>query len=115
MEQVVLFVFRGDPMCFVHVLLNALELRRKQRGGMIVLEGESVAIPPMLEMPDHALHGLYVQAKDARLFSAVCKACSQKLGVLTAVEQAELPIVADMSGHVSMARYLEAGYKVITF
>lgn len=27
MQKVALFVFNGDPRCFIHVLLNALELK----------------------------------------------------------------------------------------
>ena len=29
MGKVALFVFNGDPMCFFHVLLNALDLKEK--------------------------------------------------------------------------------------
>lgn len=29
MEKVALFAFNGEPMCFVHVLLNALDMKKK--------------------------------------------------------------------------------------
>ena len=36
MEKTVLFAFRGDPLCFVHVLLNALDLKERGQEGLIV-------------------------------------------------------------------------------
>jgi hypothetical protein len=29
MKKIALFVFNGDPMCFIHVLLNALDMEEK--------------------------------------------------------------------------------------
>jgi hypothetical protein len=29
MSKVAMFVFNGDPMCFIHVLLNALDMHQK--------------------------------------------------------------------------------------
>jgi hypothetical protein len=29
MKKVALFAFNGEPMCFVHVLLNALDMKEK--------------------------------------------------------------------------------------
>jgi hypothetical protein len=29
MEKVALFAFKGEPLCFVHVLLNALDMKEK--------------------------------------------------------------------------------------
>jgi hypothetical protein len=29
MKKAALFVFNGDPMCFIHVLLNALDMKEK--------------------------------------------------------------------------------------
>ena len=33
MKKIALFVFNGDPMCFIHVLLNALDLDSKPAAG----------------------------------------------------------------------------------
>ena len=30
MKKIALFVFNGDPMCFIHVLLNALDMKQKE-------------------------------------------------------------------------------------
>jgi hypothetical protein len=36
-EKIVLFAFRGDPLCFIHVLLNSLDLHERGREGSIVI------------------------------------------------------------------------------
>ncbi|HDM75689.1 MAG TPA: cytoplasmic protein, partial [Deltaproteobacteria bacterium] len=44
-----------------------------------------------------------------------CKACSNKMGVLEAVKEEGIPLIDEMSGHPSMARYMTEGYQIITF
>ncbi|MEJ5300589.1 MAG: hypothetical protein WHS38_06335 [Thermodesulforhabdaceae bacterium] len=114
MKKVVICAFRGEPMCFIHVLLNALDMYEKGLEGKIIVEGESVKLIPEMEKPDHFLHSLYLRAKTANLIVAVCRACSQKLGVLEAVEASGLPVVADMMGHVSIGKFIAEGYEIIT-
>lgn len=41
MKKTALFVFNGDPMCFIHVLLNALDVRKKGCEVKIVVEGSA--------------------------------------------------------------------------
>lgn len=110
-----LFVFNGDPMCFIHVLLNALDLRARGHEATIVMEGASVALPPALVNPDHPLARLFAQVREQGLLAGACKACSVKLGVAAEVEAAGVPLIGDMSGHPSMGSYMEAGWQVITF
>ena len=43
-----LFVFNGDPMCFIHVLLNALDMAARGDEAKIILEGASVKLIPEL-------------------------------------------------------------------
>lgn len=114
-EKIVLFAFRGEPICFIHVLLNAIDLHERGRGGQIVIEGEAVKLVPEMSEPTHFLWSQYQKAKELGLIAGVCKACSTKLGVLEAVGYEELPLLDDMSGHPSMGAFLEKGYRVITF
>jgi hypothetical protein len=37
------------------------------------------------------------------------------MGVLAQVEEEGLPLVDEMSGHPSMARYMAAGYEILIF
>ncbi|MEX1300674.1 MAG: cytoplasmic protein [Desulfotignum sp.] len=114
-QKTALFAFRGDPLCFVHVLLNGLDLHQNGREGKIVLEGESVTLVEKMSRPGHFLSDLYQKAKDAGIIHGACKACSTKLKVTDAVEKAGIPLIGDMSGHPAMSRFLGQGYEVITF
>ncbi|EGB14823.1 putative cytoplasmic protein [Pseudodesulfovibrio mercurii] len=110
-----LYAFNGELMCFVHVLLNALDMKEKGKEAIIVFEGMAVKLVPELEKADNPFHALYQKARKAGLIAGACKACSAKLGVLDAVEKAGLPLLADMSGHPSMAAYMDKGYTILTF
>jgi len=48
MKKFALFVFNGDPMCFIHVLLNALDMKAKGFEAKIIIEGASVKLIPEL-------------------------------------------------------------------
>ena len=114
-KPVVIFAFRGDPMCFIHVLLNALDLNQKGRGGRIILEGETVSLVDQMRQPGSFLNPLYTQAKDAEIIAGACKACSAKLGAEAAITEEGILLIGEMSGHPAMSEYLDQGYDVITF
>jgi hypothetical protein len=114
-SKTVLFAFQGDPMCFVHVLLNAIDLHERGREGKIVIEGEAIQLVADMALDSHYLHALYAKTKELGLIDAVCQACATKLGALEDIKFEHLPLVGDMNGHPSMGRYLEEGYEVITF
>ena len=82
MKKIALFVFNGDPMCFVHVLLNALDMKAKGDEAKIIVEGASVKLIPELVKSDHPLNGLWKKNLAAGLVEGVCKACSSKMGTL---------------------------------
>lgn len=113
--NVALFAFRDDPMCFIHVLLTALDLRERGSAAGIVLEGGATTLVAKLREPAHPLHQLYAKTKAAGLFFGACRACSAKLGALEAVQAEGLALLDDMNGHPSMAAYIERGYSVVTF
>lgn len=115
MSKFALFPFRGEPMCFIHVLLNALDMHERGHEAVIVLEGESCALVGRMARGDHQLHALYAKARDNGLFAGACKACSAKLSATDAVQAEGLELLGNMKGHPSMAEYAEKGYTVITF
>ena len=115
MAKNALFVFNGDPMCFIHVLLNVLDMNSKGDEVRIILEGASVKLIPELVKSENPLNGLWKKTMDAGLVAGVCKACAQKLGTLDDAVAQKLPLLDDMSGHVSMAGYQEQGFTIITF
>ena len=102
-------------MCFIHVLLNALDMKAKGHTVKIVLEGAAVTLPPELAAPGHPLASLWKKTVEAGLVEGVCKACASKLGTLDAVRTLDFPLLAEMSGHPSILSFRERGFEVITF
>jgi hypothetical protein len=115
MKKVALFAFNGDAMCFIHVLLNALDMNNKGYEVKIIVEGSATKLIPELAKEDNPMYRLYEKAKGLDLIDGACKACSNKMGVLEGVKAEGLRLLDEMSGHPSMARYREEGFEVITF
>ena len=115
MNKTALFVFNGDPVCFIHVLLNALDINARGFEARIVVEGAATALIPKLARQDHPLNRLWEKTKAEGLVDGVCKACSQKMGTLEAAREQGLPLLDDMNGHPGMARYRLEGWEIITF
>jgi len=115
MDKIIFFAFRDDPMCFVHVLLNSLDLNDKGMNGKIILEGEAVKLVQEIAEENHFLNKLYVKAKERNLFIGACKACSNKLGAVDALGGENIPLIGEMMGHPAMSDYIQRGYRIITF
>lgn len=115
MKKYALFVFNGEPMCFIHVLLNALDMAERGDAVQIVLEGAAVKLIPELYREDNPQYTLWHKCLEQELVAGACKACSNKLGTLEAAQKHNLPLLAEMSGHPAIAGFREQGYEVITF
>lgn len=115
MKKRCLFVFNGDPMCFIHVLLNALDMKDRGYEVGIVIEGSATGLLPELAQKENPLHALWEKTKAANGIAGVCKACSTKMGTLDSAVDQELHLLGDMGGHPSMAEFQEKGFEVITF
>ncbi len=115
MKKVMLVVFNGDEMCFIHVLLNALDMKERGYQVGVIMEGASTKLIPDLGKKGHFLNPLWTKTIEGGLLEGVCRACSNKMGTLKAAEEAGLPILGDMSGHPSMAKYMDEGFTIITF
>jgi hypothetical protein len=112
--KIVFFAFKGDPLCFIHVMLNALDLKAGGHTVGIVFEGEATKLIPELSRDDHPLVGFYRKIKENHLIEGACRACSAKMGVLPAVDKEGIPLLDDMSGHPGMARFVSQGYQIVT-
>jgi hypothetical protein len=110
-----LFVFNGDPMCFIHVLLNALDMADKGMEARIIVEGAATRLIPDLNRAENPLNNLWVKAKEKGLVEGVCKACASKMQTLAAAKEQGLPLLSDMLGHPGMASYREKGFEIISF
>lgn len=113
-NKTAIFAFKGNPICFVHVLLNALDLHEKGGEVKVILEGEATRLILEIRLEEHPLHGLYTRIKKLGLIDAVCRACAIKLGALDAAVAEGFRLADDMSGHAGMAPYTELGYEIIT-
>jgi hypothetical protein len=114
MKKTAIFAFKGNPVCFVHVLLNAIDLHNKGNEVKVVLEGEATKLIVDLCKAEHPLNSLYEKVKKQGLIDAVCHACAVKMGTLEAAEAEGFKIANDMAGHAGMLPYMEQGYAIIT-
>jgi hypothetical protein len=115
MKKIALFVFNADPMCFIHVLLNALDMNAKGEEVKIIIEGASVKLIPELVKSGNPLNGLWKKNLKAGLVEGVCRACSSKLETIEAAKEQGLSLLENMSGHPSMSAYRDKGFEIITF
>lgn len=115
MKKVALFAFNGEAMCFVHVLLNALDFQANGTEVKVIIEGSATKLVEVLADPSQPFANLYQQVKDKGLIDCVCKACANKMGSLDAVIAQKLPLCDELKGHPSMRRYIDEGYEIITF
>ena len=114
MQKIIIFAFQINPLCFVHVLLNALSMAEQGLEGKIILEGEAVKLVPEMAESDHFLHKLYTKAKEKGLILGACWVCSNKMGVAESVKAENIPLIGEMAGHPAMAEYIKEGYRIIT-
>lgn len=115
-KKYALYAFNGDMMCFVHVLLNALDMHFKGYAVNVIIEGSATKlIKDFHDNPNHQFHEIYYQLKNLGLISAVCHACASKMGVVDEVNAEKFPLIGTMSGHPPMSDYLEQGFQIITF
>ncbi len=113
--KVALFAFNGELMCFVHVLLNALDMNDKGYEVKVVVEGAATKLIPEIAQASSPMNQFYTKVKERALINGACKACSNKMGVLEAIRAEGIALLDEMTGHPSMARYMEEGYEIITF
>jgi len=114
-KKILLVAFQGQPMCFIHVLLNGLELQAKGHQCRIIIEGEATGLIPEISRESHFLNTLYRQMLAKELLEGVCRACSSKMQVLEDIKKEGLPLLDDMSGHPGMAKYIEQEFEIINF
>ena len=114
-KKVVLFAFNGDPMCFVHVMLTAIDMKRRGFDVKVVIEGSATKLIADMAREGAPFGDLYKDFTGSGFVDCVCKACANKMGVLEAVQEQGFYLCYELSGHPSMGRYIESGYEVITF
>ena len=115
MKKIAIFAFNGEPMCFVHALLNALDMKEKGYEVRLIIEGTATAQIRELTERGTPFTTLYTKVKESGIIDCVCRACANQTGSLESAELQELSLCAEMSGHPSMAKYIDLGYEIIVF
>ncbi len=115
MKKIALFAFNGEAMCFVHVLLNALDMHSKGFDIRVIIEGAACQLIPQFSDQSSILYNLVSKVKQNNLLDGACKACCIKMGTLNEARNQHLRIIENMNGHVSMANYINDGFDIITF
>ena len=115
MKKVALFAFNGELMCFIHVLLNALDMDEKGYEAKIIFEGSATKLIKDLAKPGTPFSNLYFKAKEKGLFEGTCKACTAKMEALEEAKAENIALLGDMHGHPAIAEYMEKGFTVLTF
>jgi len=55
MKKVVLFAFNGELMCFIRVLLNALDMNERGHEVKIVIEGAATKLVPEMAKEENLM------------------------------------------------------------
>ena len=115
MGKYALFAFNGDPMCFIHVILNALDLKEKGHVVKVIVEGSACKLAGEFENEKNPFYKVYQKLREQGLIDCFCKACSNKMGSLETVEKMGFPTCSEMMGHPSIGTYIGEGFEIITF
>ena len=115
MGPYVLFAFNGEAVCFLHVLLNALDLASEGATVSVVIEGAATGLLPAYAEGAGTGQHLFDKALAGGLVDCACRACAEKMGGTAAAEKLGILLKGEMAGHPAMSEYLAAGYTVITF
>ncbi len=115
MTKIALFAFNGELMCFAHVMLNAMEMKKKNYDVKVIIEGTATKLVKEFQDENKPFAKLFDEMKEQNLIDCVCQACSKKMNSFEAVEQQNLPMCNELSGHPSIARYMENGYQILIF
>lgn len=111
MKKILLYGMTGEKSCFMHVLLNAVQLSEGGAEVRVVFEGASVKLAPALAAEQNPV---YLKAKAMGLLAGICLACSKTLGVYEQNAALGLPMLSDMSGHAGMKPFVDQGYDVVS-
>ena len=114
-KKVAIFAFKGELTCFVHALLNALDMKEEGYDVKLIIEGTATRLIKDLREPDTPFANAYKEAKKAGLIDCVCRACSALTKSLESARDQGLPICDEMSGHPSTSKYIDQAYEIMIF
>jgi hypothetical protein len=101
-----------------NALCLTLELKDKGQEAALVFQGAGTRWPAAITLPAHPAHALYQAVQDK--IAGVCGGCADVFGATAGAEATGLPIVreraiAGTGGIIDLSRYLDEGYRLVTF
>ncbi len=103
----------GDLGRIANALTSAKEFKEAGDETAVIFDGAGTKWVPQLSDPDHRLNGDYEEIKDT--IAGACDYCAGAFGVKNEIEQTDVPLLEEYSGHPSLQRLVSQGYQVITF
>ena len=96
----------------------AYELLEKKQDVVLLFQGTGVRWVAELVKSDHVAHALYTAVKDC--VAGVCGGCADVFGATEAARNAGATLIHEKaipgtSGIVDLSKYLDAGYRILTF
>jgi hypothetical protein len=108
-NKVALFAFRGEGPCFLHAILNAEDMRKKDFSAIVIMEGGSVKL--IKSILDGSFPVPLGRVKE--VVDCACLGCSKMFKVDGLIDGAGIRLEGGMSNHVSIADYILSGYEII--
>jgi hypothetical protein len=101
-----------------NAMFVAYELKEKKQEVVLIFQGTGVRWVSELVKPDHPAHALYNAVKDT--VTGACRGCADVFGATDDVKAAGVPLIDEKaipgtSGIIDLSKYLDAGYRVLTF
>lgn len=101
-----------------NAMLLTLELKEKDQEVALIFQGAGTRWPAEVVKPTHPAHALYHSVADK--VAGVCGGCADVFGATDGVVASGLPLVRERmipgtSGIIDLSRYLDQGYRLVTF
>ena len=96
-----------------NALTTAKEFKQAGDDTVVIFDGAGTKWVPELSGGEHKYSRLFEEVRDA--VSGVCAYCARAYGVREAVEQTDIPLLDEFSGHPSLRTLVNDGYQVLTF
>jgi DsrE/DsrF-like family len=101
-----------------NAMFLTLELKEKGQNVELIFQGAGARWPAEVTQPTHPAHALYHLVADK--VAGVCGGCADVFGATEAAEATGVPLVRERqipgtSGILDLSRYLDQGYRLVTF
>ncbi len=101
-----------------NAMFVAYELKEKNQTVELIFQGAGVRWASEIVKPDHPAHALYEAVKDT--VAGVCGGCADVFGAADDVRESGLKLVNEKaipgtSGIIDLSKYLDEGYRLLTF